>query len=384
MFSTKIKNTILTFALFVSFPFFIYFNKSNISLSSCVSRCIAIHPITFFLLPLIFLLILKNKLILPLFIFVFVFVFEFFFYDSINDLLLAIKLVVPFFFLTGFILIREKLKNNLSFTKFLINTFLPYCVILFQIIIFFSEFVFLFQGLGMSEPLKNLFFFNINIYNYNQYFSFILVLVCGIRLFLISENMEVFFLDILMLISPIHAVNNAAFFCSILIIIFKIVFIIFSKSEKILNILKLISYMFALTIVIIPLFSFIIPQTVLEIMSASNLSNLSIRFIKYNFIFENLKLENLLYGSYPNSFFSTQPHSQFLEYILYFGFLRATFLIFIIWFMILKITRIEYLLPVCVIIGLGGAFNELFSHWYNSQIIFLYICLSSLIKINKK
>jgi hypothetical protein len=187
-----------------------------------------------------------------------------------------------------------------------------------------------------------------------------------------------------MLISPIHAVNDTAFFCSILLIIFKIIFFFNSKSKKILIILKLTSYIFALTIVIIPLFSFIIPQTTLEIINDSNLSNLSIRFIKYNFIFENLKLENLLYGSYPNSFFSTQPHSQFLEYILYFGFLRAAFLIFIIWFMILKITRIEYLLPICVIIGLGGALNEVFSHWYNSQIIFLYICLSSLIKINKK
>jgi len=142
--------------------------------------------------------------------------------------------------------------------------------------------------------------------------------------------------------------------------------------------------LFAVTIVIIPLFSFIIPQSVLEIISTSNLSNLSTRFIRYNLFLESFKLENLLYGSYPNSYFSTQLHSQFLEYILYFGFFKATFLMFIIWFMILKITRIEYLLPLCVIIGLGGALNELFSHWYNSQIIFLYICLSSLIKINKK
>jgi hypothetical protein len=384
MFSTKIKITILTFAAFISFPLFIYFNESNISLSNCIDRCIAIQPITFFFFLPIFLLIWKNNLILPLFIFVFLLLFDFFFYDSIIDLLVAIKSIVPFFFLTGFILIRKELKNNLNFTKFLINIFLPYCVIFFQIIIFFSEIIFLFQGLDMSEPLKNLFFLNINIYNYNQYFSFILVLVCGIRLFLISKKKEGFFLTILMLIAPIHAVNYVAFICSILIIIFKIIFLINSKSKKILNILKLFSYIFASTIVIIPLFSFIIPPTILEILNESGFTNLTIRFIKYNFIFENLKLENLLYGSYPNSFFSTQSHSQFLEYILYFGFLKATFLIFIILFMILKITRIEYLLPVCVIIGLGGAFNELLSHWYNSQIILLYICLSSLIKINKK
>ena len=164
----------------------------------------------------------------------------------------------------------------------------------------------------------------------------------------------------------------------------QIVFLIISKSKKSLNILKLISYMFGLTIIIIPLFSFILPQTILEIMNTSNLSNLSTRFTRYNFIFDNFKLENLLYGSYPNSFYIAQPHSQFLEYILFFGFLKATFLIFIILFMMLKITKIEYLLPLCIIIGLGGATNELFSHWYNSQIIFLYICLSSLIKINKQ
>ena len=137
MFSNKIKNIILIFAVFISFPFFTYFNKSNISLSKCESPCIAIQPITFFLFLLIFLLIFKNKIILPVFIFFFLFLFEFFFFDSINNLLYAIKSVVPFFFLTGFILIRAKFKNNLSFTKFLINIFLPYCVILFQIIIFF-------------------------------------------------------------------------------------------------------------------------------------------------------------------------------------------------------------------------------------------------------
>jgi hypothetical protein len=335
------------------------------------------------LLLLIFLLILKNKLILLLFILFFSFVFDFFFYNSIELLLPPIKSIIPFFFLIGFILIKEELKNNLSFTKFLINIFIPYCIIFFQIIIFFSETFYFLQGLHIAEPLNNIFFFNIKIYNYNQYFSFILVLVCGIRLFLVSKKKEQFFLASMMLLSSYHALNFTSLICAILIIFFKIIFLIVPKNNQNVKILKLISYLFALTIIIFPLFSFILIHLTSDFINISNFDNLYSRFFRYDLIINNLKFENLIYGSYPNSFGAGQPHSQFLEYVLYFGIVRATVLIFIILFMIFKISRIEYLLPVCIIIGLGGAFNELFSHWYNSQIIFFYICLSSLIKINK-
>jgi hypothetical protein len=261
---------------------------------------------------------------------------------------------------------------------------MPYCIIFFQIIIFFSEIIYFFQGSDFAEPLKNIFFLNIKIYNYNQYFSFILVLVCGIRLFLISKKKEEFFLASMMLLSSYHAVNFTSLICAILIIFFKIIFLIIPKNNQNVKILKLISYLFALTIIIFPLFSFILIHLTSDFINTSNFGNLHSRFLKYDLIINNLKFENLIYGTYPNSFGVTQAHSQFLEYVLYFGIVRAAVLIFIILFMVFKISRIEYLLPVCIIIGLGGAFTELFSHWYNSQIIFFYICLSSIIKINKK
>ena len=383
MITIKKRVAILLIALFTSLPIFVYFNESKISLSYCINRCVGIQPSTFALLLLIFLLKLRNKLFLLVFILFFSFIFEFFFYNSIEILLQPIKSIIPFFFLIGFILAKEELKNNLSFTKFLINIFIPYCVIFFQIIIFFSETFYFLQGLHIAEPLNNIFFFNIKIYNYNQYFSFILVLVCGIRLFLVSKKKEEFFLASMMLLSSYHALNFTSLICAILIIFFKIIFLIIPKNNQNVKILKLISYLFALTIIIFPLFSFMLIHLTSDFISMSNFDNLYSRFLRYDLIINNLKFENLIYGSYPNSFGVGQPHSQFLEYVLYFGIVRAAVLIFIILFMVFKISRIEYLLPLCIIIGLGGGFNELFSHWYNSQIIFFYICLSSLIKINK-
>jgi hypothetical protein len=384
MITIKKRVAILLIALFTSLPIFVYFNESKISLSYCINHCAAIQPITFVLLLLIFLLILKNKLILLLFILFFSFTFEFFFYNSIELLLLPIKSIIPFFFLIGFILIKEELKHNLSFAQFLINIFIPYCIIFFQILIFFSETFYFFQGFDLAEPLNNIFFLNIKIYNYNQYFSFILVLVCGIRLFLISKKKEEFFLSSMMLLSSYHANNYTSLICAIIIIFFKIIFLIIPKNNQNVKILKLISYLFALMIIILPLSSFILIQLTSDFINEANFNNLYSRFLKYDLIINNLKFENLIYGAYANSFGTGQPHSQFLEYILHFGFLRAAVLIAIIYLMIFKISRIEYLLPVCIIIGFGGAFTELFSHWYNSQIIFFYICLSSLIKTNKK
>jgi hypothetical protein len=182
-----------------------------------------------------------------------------------------------------------------------------------KIIIFFSEIIYFFQGSDFAEPLKNIFFLNIKIYNYNQYFSFILVLVCGIRLFLISKKKEEFFLVSMMLLGSYHAVNSTSFICAILIIFFKIVFLIISKNNQNLKIFKLISYLFALSIITIPFFSFILINLTSDFINTSNFSNLYSRFIRYNYILENLNVENWLYGSYPNSFGMGQPHSQFLE-----------------------------------------------------------------------
>jgi len=145
----------------------------------------------------------------------------------------------------------------------------------------------------------------------------------------------------------------------------------------------LISYLFASAIIIIPLFSFVLIQVTSDFINPTQYDNLHFRFVKYMYILDSLNFEHLIYALYPDLHNKNQVHSQFLEYVLYYGFFRAIFLIFIIWFWILKIIRIEYLLPVCVIVGLGGALNELFSHWYNSQIIFFYIIFSSLIKENK-
>lgn len=382
MLSTTKKGFIIIFFLLLSSPIFIYYNKSDISLNNCITPCVAIQPITFILLLFTFFLIIKNKLIL-LSVF-FLFIFNFFTYISSDLFYLIIKSLVPFFFLAGFILIKKEFENYLNFVKFLINIFLPYCIIFFQIIIFFCEiFNFLLRSANINEPLENVFFLNIQIYNYWQYFSFILALVCGIRLFLISKKKEEFFLASLMILSSYHSNNYNALICSILIIFFKVFFFISKKNEKNLRIFKLISYLFAVAIFLIPIFNFSLVKLTEDYVNINNLQNLYFRYYMHAAVLNNLNFEHLIFGLYPDLITKQQPHSQFLEYVLYHGFLRATFLIFIIFFMMSKINRIEYLLPLCIIIGLGGALNELFSHWYNSQIIFFYIIFSSLIKEKK-
>jgi len=230
MITIKKKIFILISIIFLSSPIFIYYNNFGISLSNCIRPCLAFQPITLFLSLLIFFLILKNRLLL--FLFFFFFIFEIFFYIPTDLNYLRIKSIVPFFFLAGFILMKKELKNYLSFIKFLINIFFPYSVIFFQILIFFSEIPYLLEVSNTYVELKRKTFFNIEIYNYEQYFSFILVLVSGIRLFLISKKKEEFFLASLMILGPYHAVNYNALICSILIILFKIFFVILPKNEK--------------------------------------------------------------------------------------------------------------------------------------------------------
>jgi hypothetical protein len=52
--------------------------------------------------------------------------------------------------------------------------------------------------------------------------------------------------------------------------------------------------------------------------------------------------------------------------------------------LITKISKIEFLIPLSITIGIGGGLNEIFTHLYTGQILFLYICFSSSIGKSKK
>jgi hypothetical protein len=384
--SIKENKIIFIFSFCLILPIFLYFNNSQISLNNCEDGCIALNSGTIILIFFTIYLIINSKHAFILSFFLSFYLLDFLFFKKINYLLGAIKSIMPFFFLITYFVIAINFKLNLKIYKFILNFFLPYCIIFFQIIFFFSlnsyDFTsdttsYLFNFIIDTNPF--FIFDQIKVYNYNQYFSFILVLVCGVRLFLISNKKEIFFISLVMFSGSIHAVNFNALICALIIFFFKFTYFYSSKSKLNIRIFRLLSYLIASSILIIPIFG----SLALNLIEYSYLNipyNLTTRLLRYYEIFSQLDFSNFLFGIYPDPFDTRQPHSQFLEYILYFGVFRALFLIVLIFFMLSKIRAIEYLLPLCVIIGFGGSINEIISHLYTGQIIFFYAFISSLLK----
>jgi hypothetical protein len=207
--------------------------------------------------------------------------------------------------------------------------------------------------------------------------------MCGIRIFFSSSKKEIVFLISLMIYSCVHSWNFTALFCSLFIIFFKICFLFNSKSKTNHKIFRLISYCIASLLFLIPIFSSIILDLGSEYMH-ENLSiqddvlySLYTRLVRYSLFFSHLDFSNLFYGIYPQPFLTQQVHSQFLEYISFFGILKSLLLLIIIIYLLKYISKIEFLLPLSIIIGLGGGLNEIFTHLYTGQIIFFYICFCS-------
>jgi hypothetical protein len=391
-FKNRLNFFILILGFSVIFPVFIYFSKLGVNFNSCENidmnmyNCPTISFGTLFLILTSFYFIPKNKFFLLVSIFLVLYTFEFLFYDDLTLFLRVLKSIVPFILFFSFLSIKDSFRLNEKIINYILSKFIPYCVILFQLIFIFST-PEIFKKISFipdnTEFWPNLFINEIKIYNYNQYFSFILVLMCGIRIFFSSSKKEMVFLILLMIYSCVHSWNFTALICSLFIIFFKIFFLYNLKSKINHKIFRLISYCMASLLFLIPIFS----SVILDFGSKYLHDGLSIhgdvlyslytRLIRFSLFFSHLDISNLFYGIYPRPLLTQQIHSQFLEYISFFGILRSLLLLIIIIYLLKYISKIEFLLPLSIIIGLGGGLNEIFTHLYTGQIIFFYICFCS-------
>jgi len=269
--------------------------------------------------------------------------------------------------------IKKDLNFNKKYLKFVLNKFIPYFVIFFQLVFIFSNLNFFYGDWETDGEIASFFFESINVYNYSQYFSFVLVISCGVRLFVSTKKKEIFFLIFIMIIGCIHASNNTAFICAVLISCF----FFLSKKSFLKNNYKIISDLFLFLIILTPFFSYILLFMNFELIKY--FAQLETRFLRYDHLLSQLQAIHFFYGIYPDPFFTRQPHNQILEYIMFFGILRALFLIGIIIYILKKISNIEYRIPLSITIGLGSSLTELFTHTYTGQIIFLYACFSSFV-----
>lgn len=369
----KKESFFISLVFFIISPIFIYFYDSQVHFEACYSieLCAALNFGTIILLIISMFFLIINKFLFLFSIFIFFFLLEFLFFNDIIILLRALKSLLPFFFLFCFMQIKQEANFNKKFLKFVLNKFIPYFVIFFQIVFIFSNLNFFYADWETNGEIANFFFKNITVYNYSQYFSFVLVISCGVRLFVSTKKKEIFFLIFIMIIGSIHASNNTAIVCSVLI---SCIFFL-SKKSFLKNNFKIISDLFLLLLILTPFFSFVLLFMNLEFIN--NFAQLQTRLVRYDLVLSQLEAINFFYGIYPGPFFTQQPHNQILEYIMFFGILRAFFLIGLIIYMIKKISKIEYLIPLSVTIGLAGSLNELFTHTYTGQILFLYICFAS-------
>jgi hypothetical protein len=220
----------------------------------------------------------------------------------------------------------------------------------------------------------------LKVYNYNQYFSFILVIACGIRLFLNIKRNEKIFLIFFLLYSCLHAANFTALICSIIIIIFSFLNNKFQNDKIHDLIFRIFSYFFISMFFLIPLFS----EFLLHLLNFENFKNfyqLTTRLERYSVFITNLNFTIFVNGVYPNPIFDQQMHNQMLEYFSFFGLIKTLFLIFILFIIYKRIKKIYFFFPLSVAIGLGGGLNEIFTHLYTGQIIFFYLVFSSNFKM---
>jgi hypothetical protein len=135
----------------------------------------------------------------------------------------VLKSLLPFIFFLSFVSIKNNIKLNNNDLKKILTQIIPGLIIIYQILIILFK----------IEPANNniflpkikefqpyLFANYFKVYNYNQYFSFILVFVCGVRLFLKINNFERYFHSLFIIYSCLHAMNITALICGIIIIIF--------------------------------------------------------------------------------------------------------------------------------------------------------------------
>jgi hypothetical protein len=383
-------NIISFLGLLLTLPIFIYPDSMGLSLAACtsVNFCtisISIGSIFLILISIYFLII--NKILFFFSFFVICFSIEFINYSDLELLIRVLKSLMPFIFFLSFISIKNKIKLNNNELNKIFTQIIPGLIIIYQILIilFKTELVryefFFLPEITLFEFEPYLFANYFKVYNYNQYFSFILVFVCGVRLFLKINNFERYFHILFIIYSCLHANNLTALICGIIIIIFSTLNNFLQKNKYNEQNLKLISFFFISMFIAIPFFSKFILSLGLEDLDNERIYQLITRLVRYSIFFENFDFLFLFNGIFPEPFFINQMHNQLLEYFSYFGVLKTFFLIFILIVIYRKIEKIYYIFPMSVIIGLGGGLNEIFTHWYTGQIIFFYLVFCSNYKI---
>lgn len=388
-----LRDKIKIYILMIILPIFIYINNDQFSFNSCMGteRCIAFNPGSIFLILTLPYFLLMNKIyFLFALILLFLFTIEYFLLLDVTLIFKSLKSLLPFLFLLSYYLISIKLKIKKNSVRYYLEKFIPYTIVFFQIIIILST-PNLFEnrsGILFLEDERdrwaNFFIDYFKVYNYNQYFSFILVMVAGVRIFSSSKNLEILFFAVIMFYGCIDAKNYTAILCGLTIIIFKLSYLTLSKFKNKKIIIKTCCYLIISIFFLLPIFSYLI----IEILSSYPANDKQIltffsRLYRWDFIFSNMEIINILSGIYPNPYYLHQPHNQFLEYFLYFGLVKATILTSIIYLMIRRISEIKFLIPLSVVIGLGGAMTEILSHLYTSQIIFMYIIFAASIDKRK-
>jgi len=195
------KNFFSLLGLILVLPIFIYYNKGfDLDFSSCtINECYTgISSGTIVLILISFYFLSLNLQLILISLFISLFVIEFLSYNNIEWFLRAIKALLPFYFLLTYLSIKTYVKISHQTLDKLLTLQIPYLIIFFQVIIILNNIQF--ENINSlflpteKEIVPSLFSIPVlKVYNYNQYFSFILAIVCGIRLFLnIKINEKIF------------------------------------------------------------------------------------------------------------------------------------------------------------------------------------------------
>jgi hypothetical protein len=383
----KIYLYLLSFIL--TLPIFVYYSDGVFTLGECnniTGRCPALPLGMFFLLILAAYFIVQNTYALILTIFILLFCLEYLFYNDPNLFLRTIKSLLPYIVFLGFYSNMQNRRRIIKYDaiEFFVSKALPYTIILVQVIIFLSNAS---TFSNTTESLWPSFIFNsIKVYNYNQYFSYILLLACGVRIFNSDSILEKVLITIFLIYSCYHSTNTTALFSSILLMI---IYIALSLSNNFALIVKNNTNYFSISILslffILPFLNFFFLYLVNDtgIDQIPGLKGIHTRFNRYDDYLSNIGLDNLFYGIYPNAFEDLQPHNQFIEYLIFFGFLKTTILISLFLYILLNIKNFKYSIPLSIIFGLGGGLSEIVSHLYTGPLLLIYSYLCTFIKVEK-
>ena len=373
----------------ITLPVFFYYTDGIISLGECgerSGRCPAVPIGIFFLLILSSYFIIQNTYVLLVTIFIFLFGLEYLFYNDLKLILTVFKILAPYIIFLGFYSYMQNKKRTVDYKdiEFFVCKAVPYTIILFQIIILLSNLDIL---ISRSEGIWPSFIFDsVKVYNYNQFFSYILFLGCAVRIFNSSSFMEKALVIILLLFSCYHATNTTALLCSILFIL---IYFTYNFSNNFANFANknsnFIPICFLLLFFIIPLFSYFFLDLIAEngVDKSLEFKGINTRFYRYEDYLSNLNLSNLFSGIYPNPFETLQPHNQLIEYFIFFGFLKSFILCGILGYIILNIKNFSYSIPLCIILGCGGGLSEIISHLYTGPFFFIYGYLCTFVKKKK-